>query len=103
VASADAGGCVKVWDLRTGAERLSTATGSASAAGVAYDASGQARAAALAWAPTLRPCEHRIGLPMSGDGALRAHALLGMRSSPHTRTSLVGHDPCAPAPPDHIF
>jgi len=35
VASADAGGCVKVWDLRTGAERLSAATGSASAAGVA--------------------------------------------------------------------
>ncbi len=45
MASADAGGCVKVWDLRTGAERLSAATGSASAAGVVYDASGQARAA----------------------------------------------------------
>jgi len=80
VASADAGGCVKVWDLRTGAERLSAATGSASAAGVAYDASGQARAAIHSQVSLLLLCEHGTGLPRSGDGALRAHAPLGMRA-----------------------
>ena len=43
VATADADGCVKVWELRTGAQRLAFSAGQAAATQVCFDASGQAR------------------------------------------------------------